>query len=73
MNTTDQFIRGLKIAEQLTGTSKRQACLKAGVNETTLRRFMHKQTDIKLVNLSAICQVGYGMSLSKVIALGGGE
>ena len=72
-SVTDIFIAGLRNAAMITGITKRQACLSAGVNETTLRRFMHRQTDIKLVNLSAICQVGYKMSLSKVIALGGGE
>ena len=70
MTSTDKFIRGLKIAEQLTGTSKRQACIKAGVNEVTLRRFMNRETDILMVNLSNICKLGYGMSISKIIALG---
>ena len=70
MTTTDQFIRGLKVAEDLTGISKRQACIKAGVNETTLRRFMNRENSILLVNLSAICEKGYGMTLNKIIALG---
>jgi len=73
MTTTDTFIDGLKVAEQLTGVSKRQACIKAGINETTLRRFMKKEHGIRLDTLSAICNVGYGMSLSKVIALGNGK
>ena len=73
MNPTDQFIKGLKVAEQLTGISKRQACLKAGVNETTLRRFMLRETDMLFVNLTNICRTGYGMSISKIIALGGDE
>jgi len=70
MTSTDKFIRGLKVAEQLTGTSKRQACKLAGVNEVTLRRFMNRETDILMVNLSNICKLGYGMSISKIIALG---
>ena len=70
MTTTDQFIAGLKIAEKLTGTSKRQACIRAGVNEVTLRRFINRETSILLVNLDKICKDGYGMTISKVIALG---
>ena len=70
MNHTDMFIKGLKVAEKLTGTSKRQACIKAGVHEITLRRFMNRETDIQLRNLDAICKKGYGMSISKIIALG---
>jgi len=73
MNTTDEFIKGMEIAAELTGVSRRQACLKAGVHEITLRRFMNRETDMKYMNLVAICNEGWGMSISKIIALGGGE
>ena len=70
MTITDQFIRGLNLAEQITGTSKRQACIRAGVNEVTLRRFMNRDTDILLVNLDSICRKGYGSTFNKILALG---
>jgi len=70
MTITDQFIRGLKVAAWITDIPKGVACKAAGVNEATLYRFLNRETDIKMVTLSAICNEGYGMSLSKVIALG---
>ena len=71
MTTTDKFIKGLELAANITGVSRRQACIKAGVNETTLRRFMNRDTDILLHNLDLVCREGYGMSISRMIALGG--
>ena len=70
MTDTDYFIRGLAMAEQLTGITKVQACEKAGVNVTTLRRFLNRENNILMSNLSNICNVGYGYSIAEILALG---
>jgi len=70
MSTTDDFVRGLKVAEELTGINKTTACRLADVDYSTLWRFMSREKDIKLSTLTALCEKGYQMSLSKIIALG---
>jgi len=71
MTPTDQFIRGFDRAIKITGISKRQACIRSGVHEVTLRRFMNRETDIKLVTLHKICSAGFNMSLQTVYGMGG--
>ena len=70
MNTTDQFIRGLKVAGNMTKINKAEACRRAGVDYTTLYKFLTRKSDIKMITLDDICRKGYGLSLSKVITLG---
>ena len=70
MNTTDQFITGLRIAAEQTGMSTRKAAIAAGVDPSTMWRFMNRQSDIQLLTLTAICNA-YNMSIRKVIELGG--
>ena len=70
MNTTDQFIAGLRIANRLKNTTCNKACKEAGVNPSTLYRFMNRESDMQLNTLDAICRKGYQMSISKIIALG---
>jgi hypothetical protein len=69
-NPQDQFIRGFQRVAQITGITRRQACLKAGVHDATLRRFMNHETDIKLMTLHMICQDGFGVSFGTVYAMG---
>jgi len=71
MTPTDQFIRGFERAITITGVSKRQACIRSGVHEVTLRRFMNRQTDIKLNTLHKICEGGFKMSFQTVYGMGG--
>ena len=71
MNPTDQFINGLNKIAKESGKSKQQACKDAGIDPITLRRFLNRETDIKLVTLSNICRQGYGVSFHKVYHMGG--
>ena len=68
----DTCIAGIKIASKLTGVSRRQACIRSGIHEATLRRFMNEETDMRLGTMVAICEKGFGISFQKLLALGGG-
>jgi len=70
MTTTEQFVRGLKVAGEMTDVTKTQACKDSGVDYSTLWRFMNKGKDIKLSTLCRLCETGYQMSLTKVLVLG---
>ncbi len=70
MNSTNQFRAGIRKAIEITGTSPRQASLKAGFNENQLHRFLTAQTDIKLTTLEKICMDGFGMKFQTIYDLG---
>ena len=71
MRAREQFKNGLNLTISITGISRRKACMSAGVNEVTLRRFLQGKTDIRLDTLDDLCQLGFGKSLDYVYHLGG--
>jgi len=70
MTVTDQFINGLNKIIAESELTRAAACSAAGITPMTLRRFLKRETDIKLKTLQAICD-GYGVSFHKVYHLGG--
>lgn len=71
MTPTDQFINGLNKIISETKITRAQACRDAGIDPITLRRFLNRETDIKLMTLQAICEKGFGVTFHKVYHLGG--
>ena len=65
-----QFKRGIEKAMDVTGTSARQASLKAGYNQNQIGRFLQGRNDVLLGTLEDICTKGFGMSLETVFQMG---
>jgi len=71
MTPTDQFIRGFERAMAIKCVTKAKVCRESGVSPMTLRRFMYKRTDIKLMTLARLCEDGLDMTFQTVFGMGG--
>lgn len=69
MKAGAQFRRGIKRAIKITGTSSRQASIKAGYNQHQINRFIGGM-DIKLTTLDDLCCKGFGLSFEGVFRMG---